>query len=75
MQLYMPTKMYSQADCVLAHGKELRALGTKAMIVTGKTSAVKTGALADVLQALEDVPYVIFDRIEENPSIETAVEA
>ena len=75
MQLYMPTKMYSQKDCVLAHGKELRALGTKAMIVTGKTSAVKTGALADVLQALEDVPYVIFDRIEENPSIETAVEA
>ena len=75
MQLYMPTKIYSEKACVLAHGKELRTLGSKAMIVTGKTSAVKTGALADVLQALGETPYVIFDKIEENPSIETALQA
>ena len=75
MQLYMPTKIYSEKNCVVAYGKELRALGTKAMIVTGKTSAVKTGALADVVQALEQTPYVIFDQIEENPSIETALQA
>ena len=75
MQLYMPTKIYSEKECVVAHGKELRNLGTKAMIVTGKTSAVKTGALADVVQALEQTPYVIFDQIEENPSIETALQA
>lgn len=75
MQLYMPTKIYSEENCVIAHGAELRALGTKAMIVTGKTSAVKAGALADVLQALGDMPYVIFDQIEENPSIETALQA
>lgn len=75
MQLYMPTKIYSETNCVVTHGKELRALGTKAMIVTGKTSAVKTGALADVLQALGETPYVIFDQIEENPSIETALQA
>ncbi len=75
MQLYMPTKIYSEPGCVVAHGPELRALGSKAMIVTGKTSAVKTGALADVLQALAGTPYVIFDRIEENPSVETVLEA
>ena len=75
MQLYMPTKIYSEENCVVNHSKELRALGTKALIVTGKTSAVKTGALADVLQALGETPYVIFDQIEENPSIETAVQA
>lgn len=75
MQFYMPTKIYSEENCVVARGKELCALGAKAMIVTGKTSAVKTGALADVLQALGETPYVIFDQIEENPSIETALQA
>lgn len=75
MQLFMPTKIYSESGCVQNHAAELRALGTKAMIVTGRTSAVKTGALDHVLQALGDTPYVIFDRIEENPSVETVLEA
>ena len=77
MQFYMPTKVYSEENCVLAHGKELAALGTKAMIVTGRNSAKKTGALADVTWALEahGVPYVLFDRVEENPSVETVMEA
>ena len=75
MQLYMPTKIYSERNCVVNHSAELRSLGTKAMIVTGKTSAVKTGALADVLQALGSTPYVLFDQIEENPSVETVLSA
>ena len=45
------------------------------MIVTGRHSAVKTGALADVQQALGETPYVVFDQIEENPSIETVMAA
>lgn len=75
MQLYSPTRIYSEANCVVNHGTELSALGRKAMIVTGHHSAVKTGALADVIHALGDTPYVIFDRIEENPSVETVMEA
>lgn len=75
MQLYMPTKVYSEENCVQNHAKEVKALGTKAMIVTGRHSAQKTGALQDVLQAMGEMPYVIFDRIEENPSIETVMEA
>lgn len=75
MQLFNPTKVYSEENCVIAHGKELCALGTKAMIVTGRHSAVKTGALADVQQALGETPYVVFDQIEENPSIETVMAA
>ena len=75
MQLYVPTKVFSENACVLNHSRDLQALGTKAMIVTGRHSAVKTGALADVIQALGGIPYVIFDRIEENPSIETVMEA
>lgn len=75
MQLYMPTKVYSEVDCVRSHGKEITSLGTKAMIVTGRNAAKKNGALADVVQALEDMPYILFDRVEENPSIETVMEA
>ena len=75
MQLYMPTKVYSQENCVKNHSAELQAIGTKAMLVTGKTSAVKTGAQGDILAALGDTPYVIFNEIEENPSIETVLAA
>ena len=75
MQLYMPTRVYSEENCVLAHAAELRAQGKKAMIVTGRHSAKATGALQDVVQALGETPYVIFDRIEENPSVETVMEA
>ena len=75
MQLYSPTRVYSEENCVISHSKELAALGRKAMIVTGRRSAVTTGALADVIQALGETPYVVFDRIEENPSIETVMEA
>ena len=77
MQLYMPTKVYSEENCVAAHGKELAALGKKALIVTGRSSAKKTGALDDVLAALtaNGTDYVIFDQVEENPSIETVMQA
>ena len=75
MQLYSPTRIYSEDNCVVNHGNELSALGKKAMIVTGRRSAVATGALADVIQALGDTPYVVFDQIEENPSVETVMEA
>lgn len=75
MELYLPTKVYSEEGCVKQHARELCALGTKAMIVTGRHSAVKTGALQDVKDALGLTPYVVFDEIEENPSVETVGKA
>lgn len=77
MQLYMPTKVFSEENCVKNHARELGALGKKAMIVTGRHSAKSCGALADVRAALETqgVGYTLFDRVEENPSIETVMAA
>lgn len=77
MLLYMPTKVYSEGNCVKTHAREIGVLGKKAMIVTGKNSAKSCGALADVLAALEEqkIGYVLFDRVEENPSIETVMAA
>ena len=76
MLLYMPTKVYSENNCVINHGKEM-ILGTKAMIITGKYSSRKNGSLDDVLNVLNEnnVPYIIFDDIEENPSVETVMKA
>lgn len=71
MYFNMPTKIYSERDCVIKYGKEWTAVGSRALIVTGKSSA-KNGALADVTAALEAAgrSYYIFDETEQNPSIE-----
>ena len=73
MRLYMPTKVFFGSGCVLENGAELKALGSRAMIVTGKHSSRINGSLAAVEQALQanGQTYVIFDEIEENPSVET----
>jgi alcohol dehydrogenase len=77
MTFYMPTRVYEETNCVAAHAAELAALGTKAMLVTGRHSAKANGSEADVVAALtaQRVPYCIFDEIEENPSIETVMKA
>lgn len=43
MKLYMPTKVYNEKNCVENHSRELAALGTKALIVTGKHSSRLNG--------------------------------
>lgn len=71
MYFSMPTKIYSERNCVVKYGREWTSVGSRALIVTGKSSA-KNGALADVTAALEEAgkTYCIFDETEENPSIE-----
>ncbi len=71
MYFYLPTKIYSERDCVKKYGQEWAALGKKALIVTGKSSA-GNGALADVTDVLKEqqVEFCIFNETEENPSVE-----
>ena len=77
MKLYMPTKVYNEKNCVENHSRELAALGTRALIVTGKHSSRQNGSLEDVKRALEreGTPYCIFDEVEENPSVDTVMKA
>ena len=77
MKLYMPTKVYQEKKCVENHSRELAALGTRALIVTGKHSSRINGSLDDVKNALdrEKTPYTVFDEVEENPSVETVKKA
>jgi alcohol dehydrogenase len=74
---WMPTKIMIDQEVVKKHSYEFTGYGNKALIVTGKSSAKKSGALEDVIQALEfnGIGYVIFDRIEENPATQTIEKA
>lgn len=77
MELFIPTHIYNEKNCVAGHSQELAALGSKALILTGKNSSAANGSLDDVVRALkrERVPFIIFNEIEENPSVETVMKA
>lgn len=77
MNFFMPAKLYSEENCVMKHSAELASLGSRALIVTGKSSARRCGAFADVTAALEQhgVTWVEFAEVEENPSVETIMKA
>lgn len=77
MYFYMPTKVFCEKNCVMNHKEELCGLGSKAFIITGRHSSKKNGSLQDVRTALEEMgmPYLVFDEIEENPSVETVMKA
>ena len=73
MRFYVPTDIYVEKDCVKNHAKELLAVGKRAFIVTGHSSAKANGSLNDVTEVLNagGVAYQIFDEVEENPSTDT----
>ena len=77
MLLFMPTLVYSEENCVKNHFKDIALIGEKAMIITGKHSSRSNGSLSDVTEILEkeNISYIIFDDIEENPSVETVMKA
>lgn len=72
MNFYMPTKVYQEWNAVANHAEEIASFGKKALIVTGRHSSKQNGSLADVMAALETcgTEYIVYDRIEENPSLE-----
>lgn len=75
-ELAFPTRIRFGTGAVDQAGKEARQLGQKALLVTGGKSAKTTGLLDRVKQLLEaeQVPYVVFDRVEPNPRTSTVDE-
>ncbi len=69
----MPTQIYFGKDVVLKNKEVFSTIGSKALIVTGRSSAKKNGSYDDVKKALIEtgIEYVLFDEVEENPSLET----
>lgn len=77
MNFYVPTNIITGKDCVKNNAGLLKNFGKKCVIVTGKTSAKKCGALDDVASVLESqaIDYVIFDEIEQNPTYNSCLKA
>lgn len=75
MEFYIPVRVLCEDNCVANHRKELAVLGRKALLVTGAHSAEKNGSLKDVEEALSanGQSFLVFNRIEENPSVETVM--
>lgn len=68
IDFFMPVKVISGRDCVLEH-PECFKLGDSCIIVTGQSSAIKSGALDDVIEVLGalNIEYVVYDKVRENP--------
>lgn len=76
MNYFNPTKIISGEGC-FKNFDGFADFGKRCMIVTGRSSAKKCGALYDAEAQLEKygVKYMIFDSIEPNPLIDTCQSA
>ena len=69
LSFYMPTKIVFGRGAMQKAEKAIGALGSAALIITGRSSAKKSGALQDAVAVLEKlkIRYEIFDEITANP--------
>ena len=77
MRFYVPTDIYVEKNCVKNHAQNLIAVGKRALVMTGHRSAAANGSLIDVTEVLKagEVPFQIFNEVEENPSTDTVGKA
>ncbi len=70
---YMPTRLFFGQDCLKNGADLLKKAGRHALLVTGRSSARRSGALDDVTALLNalDITFTIFDGVTENPPLLT----
>lgn len=70
---HLPTRVFFGSEALRLGAPYLPQLGRKALLVTGRTSARKSGAWEDINWSLRQrgVEFVLFDEIEENPSLQS----
>lgn len=73
----IPTKFFCESSCIANHAGDIAGFGKKACIVTGKKSSRSNNSLNDVIDTLNaaGIEHVLYDRIEENPSVELIPDA
>ncbi len=73
---HIATKLIMDEDCVTKNAALLKAMGKRALIVTGTHSAKASGALDDVCAALSanGQSFVLFDKVINNPTIDCVYE-
>ncbi|MBQ4424443.1 MAG: iron-containing alcohol dehydrogenase [Lachnospiraceae bacterium] len=77
MRFYMPGRLIVGENAVRTNAALLKTYGLRCLIVTGGSSAKKSGALADVTEALKEqgIAFELFDGIEQNPSVASCLRA
>lgn len=72
LSYFLPTEILHGPEVVKRHAERFKEFGRKALLVTGRESARRSGALDDVTAALEQcgIAYEVFDQVENNPSLE-----
>lgn len=70
---YMPVNILGGKNTLQNNKNIFLTLGKKCLIVTGKTSAKKSGALDELISVFDElnIEYSIFDEIAENPLAST----
>ena len=68
---YLPTRIISGEHCVTENSALLKGLGSRAFIMTGKSSAQKNGSLTDMQEALsaQGIEWTHFNAVTPNPSL------
>lgn len=75
MRFFMPTEVFIGKNIIEENKEKLRQVGKKALIVTGRSSSKKNGSLDAIEKVLKEyqIEYLIYDKVEENPTVETVV--
>lgn len=68
---YLPTTVFFGRETLKNNAAALQKAGKKAVLVTGRHSAAASGALDDVKKVLTaaGIPFLLFDRVTENPPL------
>lgn len=77
LNCFMPVRVICGKSCVQNNANILKEAGKRCLLVTGKNSAVKSGAMQDVCAVLNScgIEYEIFDKIKQNPLVSDCFEA
>lgn len=77
LSFYMPTKIIGGSGAMQAAEHDIAGLGHCALIITGRSSAKRSGALADATALLDRlrIRYDIFNQITANPLLSSCEKA
>ncbi len=72
---FFGTRIITGKNCVIDNPSYFKTLGNRCLIVTGHSSAIKSGALEDVQSVLNslNISYNIYDKISQNPSLSSCI--
>lgn len=74
---FMPARIICGENCVKKNADIWLKAGKKCLLVTGRSGAAKSGALADVTDVLDElnIEYRTFAEMNENPTVESCYKA